>query len=147
MPRPPAASSEEARRRMQANRGRDTGPERMLRSALHRLGLRFRLHRPIVPGVRRRPDVVFPSARVAVFVDGCFWHGCPRHGTQAKANAAFWTDKIATNRRRDVDTDRRLREAGWQVVRVWEHEEPDVGAKRVAQVVRRGLVKGAYRAP
>lgn len=122
---------------MVAARRRDTRPERELRSELHRLGLRFRLHRPIVPGVRRQADVVFGPARVAVFVDGCFWHGCPIHGTAAKANADFWRDKIATNKKRDADTDARLAAAGWKVLRVWEHEEPVDAARRIARAVRR----------
>lgn len=133
----PAASSEAARHRMEAARGWNTGPELALRSALHRLGLRYRIHRRVVPEVRRQVDVVFGPPRVAVFVDGCFWHGCPIHGSMPKANAAFWRSKLAANRRRDDDTDSRLRAAGWYVVRVWEHEPPDRAARRVAQAVRR----------
>jgi DNA mismatch endonuclease (patch repair protein) len=122
---------------MQHTPQRDTPPERALRSALHRLGLRFRVHVRPVPGLPRRADVIFPRARVAVFVDGCFWHGCPVHGTWPKANAEWWRAKIESNRARDADTDRRLTEAGWTVVRVWEHEDPDGAARQVA-----GLVKG-----
>jgi DNA mismatch endonuclease (patch repair protein) len=88
-----------------------------------------------VPGLRRRADVVFPRERVAVFVDGCFWHGCPEHVTWPAANAAWWRRKIVGNQVRDRDTDRRLRAAGWTVVRVWEHEEPEVSASRVADTV------------
>jgi DNA mismatch endonuclease, patch repair protein len=133
----PPASSEEARNRMVATRGRDTRPERELRAELHRLGLRFRIHRRILPKLRTQIDVVFGPSRVAVFVDGCFWHGCPQHGTQAKAHAAFWRNKIATNKLRDADTDERLRGAGWRVVRVWEHEDPRAAAHKVARIVRR----------
>jgi len=133
----PAPSSEEAHRRMVATRRADTGPERQLRSELHCLGLRFRLHRQVVRGVRRQVDIVFGPARVAVLVDGCFWHGCPKHGTMAKANAAFWSEKIAANKRRDVDTNRRLTEEGWRVIRVWEHEDPARAAQRIARVVER----------
>jgi DNA mismatch endonuclease (patch repair protein) len=132
----PAPSSEAARNRMKAVRRRNTRAEVELRSQLHRQGLRFRLHRPIVPGVRRKPDIVFGPPRVAVFVDGCFWHGCPRHGTAAKANAAFWREKIAANKRRDADTNRRLRSAGWKVIRVWEHENPERAAGRIDRVVK-----------
>lgn len=122
---------------MIANRGRDTRPERALRSRLHLLGLRFRLHRKIVPGRRRQADIVFGPARVAVFVDGCFWHGCPKHGTAAKANAEFWRKKIAVNKERDADTNRRLRRAGWKVIRVWEHQNLATAANAIACVVEK----------
>jgi DNA mismatch endonuclease (patch repair protein) len=136
-PAVPAPSSPEARRRMLATRREDTAPERRLRSSLHRLGLRFRVHRPIVPGVRRKADIVFGPSRVAVFVDGCFWHSCPTHGTAAKANANFWRKKLRDNQRRDADTNARLKAAGWKVIRVWEHEKPKVAARRIAAAVRR----------
>jgi DNA mismatch endonuclease (patch repair protein) len=132
----PAASSEDALRRMRSARRVDTLPELRVRSELHRLGLRFRVHRSLLPGMRRQVDIAFGPARVAVFVDGCFWHSCPLHATTAKANAAFWRAKLADNRRRDRDTDRRLEEAGWRVVRVWEHENAGTAARRVARVVR-----------
>ncbi len=137
-PRPgvPEASSDAARKRMVAARGRDTKPERQLRSHLHRLGLRFRIQRKLLDGLRRKADIVFGPARVVVFIDGCFWHGCPVHGTWPKQNAEFWRDKIETNRRRDADTDARLAEAGWLVLRVWEHEGPLEAARRVEGVVR-----------
>ena len=122
---------------MEAARVRDTDPERELRSELHRLGLRFRLHRRVIPGVRRQVDIVFAPARVAVFVDGCFWHGCPTHGTTSKANPEFWAKKLATNKRRDLDTDARLRDAGWRIVRVWEHDYASTAARRIARLVRR----------
>ena len=115
---------------------RDTAPEVSLRSKLHRLGLRYRVDKSPIRGVRRRADVVFGSARVAVFVDGSFWHGCPVHGTWPKRNADFWRDKIETNQRRDADTDRRLKEAGWLPIRVWEHEDPTEAAARIAAAVR-----------
>jgi len=123
---------------MRANRGRDTSPEVALRSALHSMGLRFRLHQRIVSDrPRRQVDIVFPGARVAVFVDGCFWHGCPKHGTKAKENARFWRLKVEDNRARDRDTTAQLRRAGWEVVRVWEHEDPTRAAMRIAERVRR----------
>jgi DNA mismatch endonuclease (patch repair protein) len=122
---------------------RDTGPELALRRELHRLGLRYRLHRPVVPGVRRRPDIVFGAGRVAVFVDGCFWHSCPLHATTAAANASFWRRKLLDNQRRDRDTDYRLRKAGWSVVRIWEHEDARAAAQRVVRTVRRRSREGA----
>jgi DNA mismatch endonuclease, patch repair protein len=122
---------------MTSTRQKDTKPEVLLRTELHQLGLRYRLHQPVVPGVRRRPDIVFGPAKVAVFVDGCFWHGCPEHGTTPKANAAFWAKKISDNRRRDADTNERLEVAGWKVIRVWEHDDPCRAAKKIEQAVRR----------
>ncbi len=85
--------------------------------------------------MRRRADLVFPRARVAVFVDGCFWHRCPVHGTSPKSNAQWWQDKLDGNERRDRETDETLRGAGWIVVRVWEHEAPDAAATRVGAAV------------
>jgi len=121
---------------MVANRRRDTGPEMALRRALHARGLRYRVDHPLPFDRRRRADVVFPRARVAVFVDGCFWHGCPEHGTMPKANRAFWREKIARNRARDADTDRRLVELGWTVLRFWEHEDVERAADAVEAAVR-----------
>jgi len=100
------------------------------------MGLRYSVDAPTTPGLRRRADIVFRAQRIAVFIDGCFWHGCPQHGTMPKANRAFWQHKLGENRRRDRDTDRRLRASGWLPVRVWEHEEPDLAATRLASVVR-----------
>ncbi len=100
------------------------------------MGLRYRVDRPVLAGVRRRVDIVFSSSQVAVFVDGCFWHRCPEHATSPKANAAWWQAKLDANQARDIDTDRRLRDAGWTVVHVWEHEDPAVAAARIAQLVR-----------
>jgi DNA mismatch endonuclease (patch repair protein) len=121
---------------MQTQRRRDTAPELALRRRLHALGLRFRVDLRVLPALRRRPDVAFTRARVAVFVDGCFWHSCPQHATRPAANRQWWADKLAANVTRDRDTDRRLDEAGWAVVRVWEHEDADTAARRVADVVR-----------
>lgn len=135
-PNRPRASSGEARLRMKFVRQRDTVPERALRSALHRLGLRFRIQQRPVEGLRRFADIVFVRHRVVVFVDGCFWHGCPEHGTMAKANARFWQEKIETNRHRDADTDQKLREAGWKVVRVWEHEDATLAASLIRNLLQ-----------
>lgn len=119
---------------------RDTLPERAIRSELHRRGFRFRVDRAPVPGLRSRADIVFGPARVAVYVDGCFWHSCPEHGTRPKANAEWWERKLDRNQERDRKTDRVLREHGWEVVRIWEHEDPVEGAARVERALRqRGL--------
>ena len=132
----PAPSSEGARQRMERQRRRDTGPEILLRRELHRLGLRYRVDVEPLPGLRRRADVVFPRARVAVYVDGCFWHSCPLHATQPKANSTWWASKLAANQRRDIDTDAHLAAAGWTVLRFWEHEDATVAANEIARVVR-----------
>lgn len=132
--RRPAASSDAALRRMQRQRRRDTGPELALRSALHRAGLRFRVDYPLA-NLRRRGDIVFPRQRIVVFVDGCFWHGCPEHATWPKANAVWWRAKIEANVARDRDTDVRLAEAGWVIVRIWEHEDSEHAAAQVRSAV------------
>ena len=121
---------------MQSNKSRDTKPELALRSAVHAKGLRYRVSAKPLAGVRRTADLVFPRAKVAVFLDGCFWHGCPEHHTVASANAKFWADKVDANRKRDRDTDSRLAEAGWVSVRIWEHEDVTEAARRVEEVVR-----------
>jgi len=114
---------------------RDTKPELALRRMLHARGLRYRIDRPVLPDVRRRADLVFGAARVVVFVDGCFWHGCPEHATWPAHNADFWRDKIETNQLRDRDTDKRLAAAGWRVARVWEHEDLAAAADRIERLV------------
>ena len=137
-PRPVApswASSEVVRKQMQANRSRDTRPELALRSRVHELGLRYRVATKPVPSIRRTADLVFTRARVAVFLDGCFWHGCPDHHRPSQRNEEFWREKIARNRERDAETDNLLEDAGWTVVRVWEHEEPGSAARRVHAIV------------
>jgi DNA mismatch endonuclease (patch repair protein) len=131
----PAASSLEARRRMQSIRQRDNQNEMRLRSALHCLGLRFRVHRSIIPGQTRTVDIVLSGARVAVFVDGCFWHSCPRHKSLPKTNRGWWQTKLAANAARDRQSDRILRQLGWRVIRVWEHEDANRAAQRVLTAV------------
>lgn len=121
---------------MQATPQRDTRPELTLRKALHRRGLRFFVHRCPVEGLRREADIVFPRARLAVFLDSCFWHGCPDHVTWPKANAAWWRNKIEVTRARDRDTDMRLVAAGWIALRIWEHEPAEEAADRVAMHVQ-----------
>jgi DNA mismatch endonuclease, patch repair protein len=134
----PKASSPGALRRMQRQRRRDTKAEVELRRELHRLGLRYRVDHQVLPTVRRRADIAFTRAKVAVFVDGCFWHRCPQHGTAPKSNSAWWAEKLAKNVQRDRDTDRRLAEAGWQVIHVWEHEVPHEAAARIAHAATAG---------
>jgi DNA mismatch endonuclease (patch repair protein) len=129
------ASSEGVRSSMRSNKGRDTKPELALRSAVHALGLRYRVSVRPIKELRRTADLVFTRAKVAVFLDGCFWHGCPQHHTVAAANAKFWADKVEGNRARDRDTDMRLNMAGWVSVRVWEHDDPVEAAQRVRDVV------------
>lgn len=136
----PPASSPDALARMVRQRRRDTRPEMAIRRLVHARGLRYRVDAPL-PGTRRRADLLFRAARVAVFVDGCFWHGCPEHGTQPKSNAAWWAEKIGNNIERDRDTDRRLAADGWAVLRIWEHEAPDLAAARIAEVVRNRQVR------
>lgn len=124
---------------MQAqSRGRDTKPELAVRRELWRRGLRYRVDRPLdLPGVRRRADAVFVGQRVAVFVDGCYWHVCPEHGTQPRTNAAYWSTKLARNVERDRQTDHLAAVAGWTVIRVWEHEPAVAAADRIEAAVRR----------
>lgn len=111
---------------MRGNRSRDTKPELSVRRLLHAAGYRYRVnHRPL-PGLRRTADIVFPRKRVAVFVDGCFWHGCPEHHVPSKTNSTYWSVKIENNVRRDRETDAALREADWTVLRYWSHEPPDL---------------------
>ncbi len=137
--RAPPASSYVARRTMEANRRCETRPERLLRSALHRRGLRFRKDRRLRVGSRWvRPDIVFGPTRVAVFVDGCFWHRCPMHSTSPRANAAFWEAKFDRNVARDRADDLALEEAGWMVIRVWEHENARIAADLIETIVRMG---------
>jgi len=122
---------------MRGNRGTDTQPERLLRSALHRLGLRFRKHQRPIPTLRCSADAVFRVELVAVFVDGCFWHCCPLHGHQPHAHSDYWSTKLERNRVRDRRNDSLLHKAGWLSIRVWEHEPPDLAAARIAEIVRR----------
>ena len=128
-------TSEATRRRMSRQARRDTRPELMLRRELHRRGLRYRVHRRPLPAVRREADVVFSRQRVAVFVDGCWWHRCPEHATVPKTNTAWWQEKLDRNVARDRETDRLLTDAGWQVIRIWEHETPSAAADKVADAL------------
>lgn len=131
------ASSPGRRRNMQGNRSRDTKPELTVRRILHRQGLRYRVGTAPEPGIRRKADIVFTKVRVAVFIDGCFWHGCPEHGRKAfQRNTEYWTNKIASNIARDDDTTARLKIAGWTVLRFWEHEDVAKVSEEIMRIVR-----------
>jgi DNA mismatch endonuclease (patch repair protein) len=129
----PSPASPAASAMARGNRGRDTRPELFMRSALHRRGLRFRVgHVVRLAEVRVTVDVAFTRARLAVFVDGCFWHGCPLHQRVPKRNSSYWARKLRLNAARDQRVDVALRAAGWMTVRVWEHEDPQKAAARIA---------------
>lgn len=135
MPEADARTSE----RMAKQRRRDTAAELEIRRLLHARGLRYRVD-AVLPGLpRRRADLTFASSCVVVFIDGCFWHGCPEHKTAPKTNAEWWAAKLARNVKRDRETDTHLAELGWRVVRVWEHETPESAADLVEAAVRSGL--------
>ena len=120
----PAASTDAIRRSMVANRGRDTSPELAVRQLLYRLGLRYRVNYQPETSLRRSVDIVFTRARIAVFIDGCFWHSCPQHGSLPRANAEFWASKLGRTQERDAETNAALAKLGWRVLRYWEHEAP-----------------------
>lgn len=126
---------------MLGNKGRDTKPEVAVRRLLHAGGLRYRVGAQPEPDLRRTADILFTKKRIAVFIDGCYWHGCPEHYTVPKANAAFWRDKLKRNRERDVETTRLLEERGWSVMRFWTHETPQeiaAAIERAAGLAGRG---------
>lgn len=131
----PVASSEAISRKFSRQRSYNTPPEVTLRKALYRRGLRFRLHlRPEI-SLRRTADVVFPKAKVAVEVRGCFWHACPQHRSVPRTNHDWWAEKLAHNQERDAESERIWRAAGWEVVIVWEHDDPEEAADRIAPLV------------
>lgn len=121
---------------MLANRRRDTSIELAVRRRLHSWGLRYRVDYPPLSGVRRRADIVFTRAKLAVFIDGCFWHQCPIHGVLPKQNASYWSPKLSANVARDANTNDMLTSAGWTVLRFWEHEDPDYVAAEIMAAVR-----------
>lgn len=120
---------------MQANRSRDTRPELRVRSLVHAAGYRYRVNTRPEKDLRRTADLVFSRARVVVFIDGCFWHGCPEHYMAPRANNGYWADKVLANRSRDEETTRLLRERGWTVLRIWEHVNPAEAAHQVIAAV------------
>lgn len=121
---------------MQGNRSRDTSPELAVRRLLHAFGLRYRVDYRPEPSLHRTADIVFTKQRVAIFIDGCYWHACPEHGTRARTNATYWSEKLTRNVARDADTTGRLNDAGWTVLRFWEHENPEDVAATVEAAVR-----------
>jgi DNA mismatch endonuclease Vsr len=139
------ASSPQVRVTMRGNRSKNTGPEMALRSLLHRRGLRYRVDAPPLPGIRRRADVLFPRQRLAIFVDGCFWHGCPEHYRPSTKNVPFWEEKLTANRSRDEQTNATLAASGWTVIRVWEHQDMSDAADQIELAVR--SVSGATQSP
>ncbi|WP_411577230.1 very short patch repair endonuclease [Streptomyces sp. HUAS TT20] len=120
---------------MQAIRSRDTTPERLIRRLVHAQGLRYRVAARPLSDLRRTADMVFRPTKVAVFIDGCYWHGCPDHYVPPKTNPGYWSDKVARNVTRDRDTDERLRAAGWLVLRFWEHESAEECSAAICQAV------------
>jgi DNA mismatch endonuclease (patch repair protein) len=142
VPKAPSASSPAVRAAMQGNRKRDTRPELALRSELHRRGLRYRVDTRPEKTVPCRADIVFRRPKVAVFVDGCFWHGCPTHGTSPRTNAPYWKAKIARNVERDRLREADLSTAGWAVVRVWEHETAAEAADRIGRIISSRSIAG-----
>ncbi|MEV7549233.1 very short patch repair endonuclease [Amycolatopsis sp. NPDC089917] len=137
----PAPKDAGRSRNMQANRRADTKPEVALRKALHRLGYRYRkdLRLTLDDGVKVRPDVVFTARKVAVFVDGCFWHVCPDHGRQPTSNEWYWTPKLRRNVERDRLVTVALEHAGWRVVRIWEHVPLEAAVVAVTDVLEHGF--------
>ena len=131
-----APSSEAALKRMKAAKPRDTSPELAIRSILHRKGLRYTVDTRPLEQLNRKADILFRKQRIAVFIDGCFWHSCPMHGTHAKSNADFWAEKLKKNQERDLDTTKQLEAAGWVVIRIWEHEDPILTSEKIYEIVK-----------
>lgn len=131
----PVPSSDEASARMKAVGVRDTKPEIAIRSLLHRAGLRYRVDCRPEASIPRTADIVIRRLKIAIFVDGCFWHSCPIHGTMPAANRDYWQEKLQANQERDADTTKRLGDLGWTVLRYWEHEEPSVVAEQIVEIV------------
>lgn len=133
--RPVLTTSTQISSRMSRQARRDTKPEIELRRRLHRLGYRYRVNHPLPGMPRRRADLTFTAKRVVVFVDGCFWHGCPEHGTSPRNNGVWWAEKLRKNVERDRETEAHLHELRWTVVRIWEHEDPDEAVRRVVRAL------------
>jgi DNA mismatch endonuclease (patch repair protein) len=134
-------SSPETSRRMAKVRQKGTGAEIALRRELYQGGLCYRVDYEVLKKPGRVADVAFPALKIAIFVDGCFWHGCPEHATWPKQNAEFWRQKSEVNRLRDAATNSRLLDVGWTVLRFWEHESPIRGTETVAQTVAMAKAK------
>lgn len=136
----PHPLNETVRRQMRSMPRRDTETEMALRRELHRLGLRYRVHLRSLPGT---PDIALTKARIAVFVDGCFWHRCPQHGSAPKNNSAWWQAKLDGNVKRDLRKDAQLRDLGWIPVHVWEHEDAAVAARQIREFWRERIGRSA----
>nr|WSY57925.1 very short patch repair endonuclease [Streptomyces sp. NBC_00886] len=126
---------------MSRQSSKDTAAELAVRRLLYAAGLRYRVEYPVPGMARRRIDVAFTRAKVAILIDGCFWHGCPEHATRPKANAEWWRKKLDRNMARDRETTEHLIAQGWTVLRFWEHETPDTVAARVAATVEQRLTE------
>lgn len=138
------ASSPAVRRSMLGNKSRDTKPELVVRKYLHAAGFRYRVHARPIKDWNRRADLVFPRAKIAIFVNGCYWHGCPKHYKEPKTNTAYWAKKIGRNVERDTETLKRLTNQGWMVISIWEHEDLIKRAQKIGvriQKRRERLVK------
>lgn len=125
---------------MRSNRRRDTSPELAVRRLLHAKGRRYRVDSAPGSNLRRRADIVFTRRRLAVFIDGCFWHGCPDHGAVPQSNRDYWKPKLARNIARDVETTRMLESEGWRVLRIWEHVPPEEAVELIEEALRGGTV-------
>lgn len=124
---------------MQAIRSRDTQPEILIRRLVHAQGLRYRVSARPISDLRRTADMVFRPTKVAVFIDGCYWHGCPEHYVPPRTNSGYWSEKVLRNVQRDRDTDQRLKDAGWLALRFWEHEPSEMCAQRIVATITERL--------
>lgn len=132
------ASSPAVRNSMLGNKSRDTKPELIVRRYLHAAGLRYRVHTRPIKDWNRRADIVFPRAKITIFINGCYWHGCPKHYVAPKTNTIYWSQKIGRNVERDVETFKRLKAEGWLVIVLWEHENLEAKSEKiVSRVIRR----------
>jgi DNA mismatch endonuclease (patch repair protein) len=147
VPPHPGSSTKAVSLRMSVARRRDTKPELQLRRELHRRGRRFRVVLRVPGNNRRTIDIAFTRVKLAVFVDGCFWHGCPEHGSSPAANKEWWAKKLKTNQDRDADTNRILGDAGWTVLRIWEHMPSVLAADRVDDALARLETRRSAKGP
>lgn len=132
---------------MRGNRSRDTKPELAVRRLLHAQGLRYRVNMRPLPALRRTADIVFTRRRTAVFIDGCYWHGCPEHYVASRSNCDYWVPKIAANVTRDAETTRILADSGWTVLRYWSHMRPeDIAASIGEHMAARAVSSADFQA-
>lgn len=139
----PPASSLSVRGRMSRQQRRDTKPELLVRKILHSRGIRYRIDAAPETGMRCKADLLWRGLRLAVFIDGCFWHGCPEHATRPKANEAWWAEKLDGNIQRDRRTDLQLTTHGWTVLRFWEHEQPSIVADAICATLAELRIAGS----